>query len=182
MRTLEQHITQYAAYHRDKRNLLTHAVGVPLIVLSVVLAFAQIPLGPVHAGWPLVFAAMVYYLMLDRPLGAAMAFYLFATAVIASVLSFKTTPTGGLVTAAVLFVLGWACQFWGHKYEGLKPAFLDDLSSLIIAPIFMMTEFFFFLRLKPDLQKYVEDRVGPVVAARNGAPVGPTQPPADPRG
>ena len=59
MRTLEQHITQYAAYHRDMRNLLTHAVGVPLIVLSVVLAIAQIPLGPVHAGWPLVFVAIL---------------------------------------------------------------------------------------------------------------------------
>jgi len=36
-----------------------------------------------------------------------------------------------------------------------------------------MTEIFFLLRLKPALRKYVEDRVGPVLATRNGAHIGP---------
>ena len=38
MRNLEQQITQYAAYHRDRRNIATHFIGVPMIVFSVVLA------------------------------------------------------------------------------------------------------------------------------------------------
>lgn len=173
MKTLEQHITQYAAYHRDKRNIVTHFFGIPLIVLGVVLAFAQISLGPIHGGWPITIAAMIYYLVLDRPLGGAMFFYLFVNIAIASLISAKTTPNVALVLAALFFVGGWALQFLGHKYEGMKPAFVDDIMGLAIGPLFIMTELFFFLHLKRGLQQYVEARVGPVLAERNGAPIGP---------
>jgi uncharacterized membrane protein YGL010W len=172
MRTLEQHITQYAAYHRDQRNINTHFVGIPMIVFGAILAFAQISFGPVHAGWLVALAAMIYYLILDRPLGFAMVIYLFVTTAIASLVTAKTSESGGLFIAAVVFVLGWVLQFVGHKYEGVKPAFVDDIIGLAIAPLFVMTEVFFMLRLKPALKKYVEDRVGPVMAARNGANIG----------
>ena len=32
--------------------------------------------------------------------------------------------------AAGIFVFGWALQFWGHKFEGMKPAFFDDRALL----------------------------------------------------
>ncbi len=173
MRTLEQHITQYAAYHRDQRNINTHFIGIPMIVFGAILAFAQISLGAVHAGWLVALAAMIYYLILDRPLGFAMVIYLFVTTAIASLVTAKTSESGGLIIAAIIFILGWALQFLGHKYEGVKPAFVDDIMGLAIGPLFVMTEVFFMLRLKPALKKYVEDRVGPVMAARNGANIGP---------
>ena len=48
MTTIEQNLTQYAAYHRDRRNIATHFVGVPMIVFAIVLALAvvEIPVGP----------------------------------------------------------------------------------------------------------------------------------------
>ena len=173
MRTLEQHITQYAAYHRDQRNINIHFIGVPMIVFSAILAFSQISFGAVHAGWLLVVLAMIYYLLLDRPLGFAMAIYLFVTTAIASLVTAKTSVAIALTLAAVIFAAGWALQFLGHKYEGVKPAFTDDVMGLAIGPLFVMTEIFFLLRLKPALRKYVEDRVGPVLATRNGAHIGP---------
>lgn len=47
MRDLEDNLTQYAAYHRDRRNIATHLVGVPMILFAIVLALAtvSIPLG-----------------------------------------------------------------------------------------------------------------------------------------
>jgi uncharacterized membrane protein YGL010W len=35
MRTSTELLAQYAAYHRDRRNILSHFVGVPLIVFAV---------------------------------------------------------------------------------------------------------------------------------------------------
>ncbi|HOZ63430.1 MAG TPA: DUF962 domain-containing protein, partial [Burkholderiaceae bacterium] len=35
MKTLTDHLAQYAAYHRDPRNISTHFAGVPMIVLAV---------------------------------------------------------------------------------------------------------------------------------------------------
>lgn len=173
MRTLEQHITQYAAYHRDQRNINTHFIGVPMIVFSVLLAFAQISIGPMHAGWLVALAAAIYYTMLDRPLGVGMAIYLFVSTAIASLVSAKTSAPLALTLAAIIFILGWALQFLGHRYEGVKPAFVDDIIGLAIGPLFVMTEVYFMLQLKMSLKKYVEDRVGPVMAKRDGAAIGP---------
>ena len=41
MKTLVDQLAQYAAYHRDGRNILTHFVGVPLIVLAVVIVLSR---------------------------------------------------------------------------------------------------------------------------------------------
>lgn len=49
--------------------------------------------------------------------------------------------TGGpalwLVCLAI-FVLSWIGQFVGHKVEGKKPSFVDDLKFLLIGPIWLL--------------------------------------------
>ncbi len=175
MRNLEQLLTQYAAYHRDERNLKTHFVGVPMIVFSIILAFAQMVVGPVHLGWVIIVPAMAYFLYLDRPLGFSLAAYLIANTLVASVLSALTGLTTCLVLAALLFIGGWAIQFLGHRYEGVKPAFLDDAMGLVISPLFLMAEIAFMLGHKKHLKNYIEARVGRTMPARNGAPIGPAR-------
>ena len=174
MRSLEQQITQYAAYHRDRRNIFTHFFGVPLIVFSVVLALAPLVIGGVNAALIALAMAAVYYVFLDVALGTAMLIFLFVCYLIAIYINARLGHSGAVVgIAGVVFVAGWVIQFVGHKYEGMKPAFTDDLIGLAIGPLFVMTEIFFVLGLKQDLKKYVEDRVGPTLAERNGGPIGP---------
>ena len=174
MRNLEQHITQYAAYHRDRRNIATHFVGVPMIVFSVVLALTPFAVGGVNVALIALVIAAVYYVILDVALGTAMLIFLFVCYLVSIYLTASIAHTGMVLGVALpLFVVGWIIQFIGHKYEGMKPAFTDDIMGLVIGPLFIMTEVFFLLRLKASLKKYVEDRVGPTLAARNGAPVGP---------
>jgi uncharacterized membrane protein YGL010W len=180
MRTTEELLTQYAAYHRDRRNIATHFLGVPIIVFSVILGFAQILVGPIHLGWVLVLTASAYYLSLDRQLGLLMFGFLALCAVVASAVSFKTGWVTGLGIAVVLFVVGWAIQFVGHQYEGLKPAFVDDLIGLAVGPLFVLVEFLFLLKMRQDLKRYIETRVGPTLAARNGQPLTPGQPTTKP--
>jgi len=36
--------------------------------------------------------------------------------------------------AAAVFVVAWIGQFAGHRIEGRKPAFLDDVKFLLIGP------------------------------------------------
>jgi uncharacterized membrane protein YGL010W len=72
----------------------------------------------------------------------------------------------------MLFVAGWALQFLGHRYEGIKPAFYDDAKQLLIGPLFLCAEVFFALGAKPALARYIDERVGPVVARRTGVPAG----------
>ena len=90
---------------------------------------------------------------------------------IASLVSFKTGWAAGLGIALGLFVLGWAIQFLGHKYEGMKPAFVDDIVGLLVGPLFVLVEILFLLGLRKDLKSYIEARVGPTMAKRDGRPL-----------
>ena len=174
MRDANQLLTQYAAYHRDRRNIMTHFVGVPLIVFSVVLALAQIYIGGLHAGWIGIAVASAYYIWLDRAIGCTLAIFLVACGVVSSFISMQTGVGVALMIAFAVFVIGWIIQFIGHKYEGMKPAFVDDLIGLAIGPMFVTTEIFFLLGGKRELQHYIEARVGPTMAARDGKPIGPS--------
>lgn len=58
-------------------------------------------------------------------------------------------------------MVGWIIQFVGHYYEGRKPAFVDDLSGLIVGPLFVLAELAFLLGLRGDVQREVEERAGP---------------------
>jgi uncharacterized membrane protein YGL010W len=47
----------------------------------------------------------------------------------------------GSIGAAV-FVGAWMGQFYGHKVEGKKPAFFEDLQFLLIGPIWVFEPIF----------------------------------------
>ena len=172
MKPLEQSLTQYAAYHRDRRNIATHFVGVPLIVFSIVLALATvaIPAGPIAVTLAAVvsIAACAYYLKLDLVLGILMAVVLFAMCAAASEMVARLGIGASLAWALAIFVVGWAIQFLGHRYEGVKPAFYDDVKQLLIGPLFVCAEAYFLLGGRKELKRYIEDRVGPTVPKRDG--------------
>ena len=83
MKTLIDQLSQYADYHRDPRNILTHFFGVPLIMWAVVILLARLqwamPLGDGLPALPLslallaALAAGIYYCLLDLRYGNAMA-------------------------------------------------------------------------------------------------------------
>ncbi|MEX3977657.1 DUF962 domain-containing protein [Paraburkholderia sp. EG287A] len=166
MRNLTEQLTQYAAYHRDARNIGTHFVGIPLIVLAlaVLLSRPVIVLGlpvPVSPAWLLFGAATLYYLVLDVPLGLMMAVVSVACVAFGAWLAQQGTAAwlGGGVG---LFVVGWIFQFVGHiAWEHRKPAFVDDLIGLMIGPLFVLAEALFSLGWRPALRAAIEAKVGP---------------------
>jgi uncharacterized membrane protein YGL010W len=76
MKTLEDQMSFYAAYHQDGRNKATHFIGVPAIMLSlfIPMAWLRVEVGGVTLTAAMLFAAvvLVYYFLLDVPLALAM--------------------------------------------------------------------------------------------------------------
>lgn len=175
MQSLEQSLTQYAAYHRDRRNIATHFAGIPMIVFALVLALATLAFPVASMTVTLAAAASValsaYYFRLDFAFGLALAVALFAMCAAASEVTHRAGTGAALGWAAALFVAGWALQFLGHRFEGLKPAFFDDARQLLVGPLFVCAEAFFLLGAKAGLRRYIEERVGPTVARRDGRPL-----------
>ncbi|MBM3502853.1 MAG: DUF962 domain-containing protein [Alphaproteobacteria bacterium] len=154
MKTLADQMAIYAAYHRNARNRATHFVGVPAIAFAIL-----IPMGWVAhdvAGIPvslaLVFTIVIlaYYAILDRFIGAITVLVLAPIFVAAQWVALLEESVG-LVVFAIAFVGGWIVQLIGHMFEGRRPALVDNLFQVLIAPIFLVAEVLFALGLKRGL-------------------------------
>ena len=161
MKSLEEQMAFYAAYHQDARNKATHFIGVPVIILSlfIPLAWPRIELAgmPITAAMIFALAVLAYYLVLDVPLGLAMAAITLALVWLGhQIAALGAGPAWAWF--AVLFVGGWILQLVGHGFEGRRPALTDNLFQIFVAPIFLCAEIFFALGYKPGLQRAVEER------------------------
>src|SRR6185436_9679340 len=161
VKTLEEQMAIYAAYHRDPRNKATHFVGVPLIMLALLvpLSLHRFELAGFSVTPAMLVAAalLAYYFVLDFALAVAMLVVLGALIWLAELLA-----AGGAAHAWIwfgaAFVGGWILQLVGHVFEGRKPALVDNLFQIFIAPIFLCAEVFFALGLRSGLRSAVQAR------------------------
>ena len=163
MRTATDLLSQYAAYHRDRRNIVSHLVGVPMIVfaIGVLLARPSVPLAGVLVtpAWVIFALAAAWYLTRGSVvLGVAV------TVVVGLLMLFALkVETSWIAWGIGFFLVGWIIQFVGHWYEGKKPAFVDDLVGLLVGPMFIVAEALFALGWNRPLLDEIERRVGPTV-------------------
>lgn len=164
MKTLIEHLAQYAAYHRDRRNIATHFVGIPLIVLAVAVLLSRPGLSALGLWLSpaslTAIAAAGFYLRLDLRFGVLMTALLGLCLWAGAVLAQQDTSVW-LGWGLGLFVLGWIIQFIGHYFEGRKPAFVDDIMGLAVGPLFVVAELGFLLGCRDEVREAVEERAGP---------------------
>jgi uncharacterized membrane protein YGL010W len=160
-------MVQYAHYHRDRRNIATHLVGIPLIFMAI----GVLLLGPswsvagltVTLAWIMWALTSLWYLSRgDVLLGVA-------TSVVNGLLiaaAHEVPPLAQDLGLAVwqaglgLFVIGWVFQFIGHYFEGRKPAFVDDLVGLLVGPMFVVGEVLMAVGLLQRMHRDIERQAG----------------------
>lgn len=165
MKTFSEQLSKYALYHRDARNILTHLVGIPLIVLAVLTLLSRpaVDLGGLMVTPALIVLILscLYYIRLHVVYGLVMTMLLLAGLQLSMLIaSLSTAAWLGLGIA--LFVIGWIIQFIGHAYEGKKPAFVDDIIGLVIGPLFIVVEVAFMLGLSKELKQQIELQAGAI--------------------
>ncbi|WP_299187078.1 Mpo1-like protein [uncultured Psychrobacter sp.] len=124
-RTLEQWLTEYSVSHQNLVNKKIHWLCVPTIFVSL------LGMGMSLSVWfTLVLSALVllFYMQLSTPLFMAMGIFILICLSVMSLL-----PWGFKIWAGV-FIVAWIGQFIGHKIEGKKPSFFEDLQFLLIGP------------------------------------------------
>jgi uncharacterized membrane protein YGL010W len=158
MRTLDQQMAIYAAYHRNRWNRMTHFIGVPAIIFSILIPMFWVPVGDrLTLAHIFLGAVLAYYFLLDVTLAAATAavscalFY-------AAKLAAGSGHVSGWIWCGTFFIGGWIFQLVGHAFEGRKPALADNLFQIFVAPIFLVAELFFALGLKRDVREKVKAR------------------------
>jgi uncharacterized membrane protein YGL010W len=133
-RRVDALLAHYGESHRDPRNEAIHCVAIPLIMLSLVgLLYALHP----WVAYVFIAASMVYYARLS-------VVFLVTMAVLSAIAVLAVRAMGDQVLpiSIAIFVGAWIAQFVGHKMEGRKPSFMEDIQYLWVGPLFVLSLLF----------------------------------------
>jgi uncharacterized membrane protein YGL010W len=153
MTPFERMFRSYESIHESPINRLIHAIGIPMIMVSLLgladllRAPALAPIGVTTTAATLlvlVTSAIVFSWSLRAGLGylALALACAFAAQFIAAQIGDARAP----LVFALGFVAGWAIQFVGHAFEGKSPEFVSRPQNLLLGPISVVAEVAPFVR------------------------------------
>ncbi len=151
VRPIDRLFDSYSESHQHPINKLIHWICVPLIVFSLLGLVWAIPFPHLNflgryngfVNWAsfLIGFSIYYYYRLSPVLSYAMLLFVFAfSAGIVSLEKLHTNSGWPDVWQVCLgiFIVSWIGQFIGHKIEGKKPSFFEDVKFLLIGPIWLL--------------------------------------------
>ncbi len=126
---LDQLLSHYASSHQHPTNEAIHCVAVPVIMLTL--------LGLIFEFHPILFVVF---------LGASLVYYARLSLRVVLLMTIWSSALAGLIllmgeyrlaVCVTLFVVAWIGQFIGHRIEGKKPSFFEDIQYLWVGPLFV---------------------------------------------
>lgn len=146
MRSIDHLLSQYGESHQNGTNKLIHWICVPAIMFSLIGLIMAIPWPfgekTIWLNWASIFLlfALVYYLRLSIPMFLG---FVVITLLLLwgnySIYESLGASNGALVKwSLIIFAVAWIGQFIGHKIEGKKPSFLEDLQFLLVGPAWLL--------------------------------------------
>ena len=147
MNTIYNWLDAYGESHQNLTNKKIHWICVPLIMLSLLGILSLVKLFPSPIGnfcisiaHVLILLAILFYVRLSVSITIGM--------IVISILNlyiihqfevFSSNIKETFLTYFIIFVAAWIGQFIGHKIEGKKPSFFDDLKFLLIGPAWLLS-------------------------------------------
>ncbi|MBK8566394.1 MAG: DUF962 domain-containing protein [Saprospiraceae bacterium] len=145
MSKIDHLLEKYGESHQNSINKFIHWICVPSIMFSLFGLLYSIPFfseRTLYTNWATVLLvfALVYYLRLSLPM--FLGFVLIGGAMVYGVNALYELTIGDAKMVAlisfVIFAVSWVFQFVGHKIEGKKPSFLEDLQFLLVGPAWLL--------------------------------------------
>jgi uncharacterized membrane protein YGL010W len=135
---IDDWLTAYGESHQNPINEAIHWVCVPIITITLVafLSLLQVNGLPLRGSHVFLFLVLVFYARLSWRLALGM--FPVMAAILLAIAAMRLISLPLWQTALALFVLAWAGQFAGHKIEGKKPSFLEDVQFLLIGPLWLL--------------------------------------------
>lgn len=138
-------LEKYGESHQNPTNKIIHWFCVPAIMFSLFGLLYAIPFPmerTLFANWAAVLfaVALIYYMRLSIPM--FIGFLPIGVAMVLGIDAIYNAVGADAGTLALIslgiFVVAWIVQFIGHKIEGAKPSFLEDVQFLLIGPAWLL--------------------------------------------
>ena len=146
MKNAAWYLEKYGESHQHPTNIIIHKIFVPLIMFSVIGLLWAIPVPGflmkipfINFGTILVIGALIFYLSMGIKIFLGMIFIV-SPIVYGNVLLQNYSHQIYLMSG--IFVFSWIMQFIGHKIEGKKPSFFEDLLFLLVGPVWVIYPLF----------------------------------------
>jgi uncharacterized membrane protein YGL010W len=132
-------ITQYSSSHQNEKNQLIHLFCVPVIFFNVVaLIYAFVPLAVTVT---IVVLSLIFYF---KSMRSYLPHMIVLYGVVLGICAIFADNQNFVLVNIAMFVVAWIGQFWGHKIEGKRPSFFEDIFFLLVGPAWVMEK----MRLK----------------------------------
>lgn len=147
MRSLDQFLDAYAVSHQNPLNQIIHVICVPAIFFASLGLAWLVPVGrfipgvsPELAPWinaATLFMPVAGLFYLRLSFGSFVSGMAWAALSVALILAIQHAGLPLFAISAMVWLVAWAVQFYGHHVEGAKPSFADDILFLLIGPLFV---------------------------------------------
>ncbi len=138
---MQQWLDAYGVSHQNKTNKFIHWICVPAIVFSLFgfLTAAPVP-GFMPFDWVVLAGILIFIFYIRLSISMTIGFFLIWIALkMGNAFLLTNLGSAGLLWVSVaIFVGAWIGQFIGHKIEGAKPSFFEDLQYLMIGPAWLL--------------------------------------------
>ena len=148
MNNIQQWLDAYGESHQNKTNKMIHWICVPLIMFSLlgILSLVKFTI-PFFSSYYcfniahiLILFSIIFYFRLSIPITIGMIIYSILNLYIINQFELLYTSKSTLLIIYIsIFVGAWIGQFIGHKIEGQKPSFFEDLQFLLIGPAWLLS-------------------------------------------
>lgn len=139
--SIDQWLELYSQSHQNRINKTVHWICVPTITWTVIAMLWSINFSGlvwVNLGMMFILIAVLFYIRLS----ISLMFGMLVFAVLCIGLIFvhnRFVPIPLWQTSLVAFIVAWIGQFIGHKIEGKKPSFFQDIQFLFIGPAWLLS-------------------------------------------
>jgi len=146
VKSLDQWLSEYQESHQNPVNKRIHMIAVPAIVMSIAAMLWTIPSFEIPQPFarlsnPAVIVMILltsYYVFLSPLLAAVNT--VFSIIMILLLIAAETWDLPIFYIGLTTFILAWILQFYGHKIEGKKPSFAQDIQFLLIGPAWVLMD------------------------------------------
>ena len=143
MKKIDFWLDKYAESHQNSTNKLIHWFCVPIITFTLLGLLSFIKFSflryNINFSYILFLFALLFYIRLSLSLTIGMGVFAGGSLLIINKLSSAFNSQELITYYIFAFIIAWIGQFIGHKIEGKKPSFLEDLKFLLIGPAWLLS-------------------------------------------
>tara|TARA_Y100000996_G_scaffold183089_1_gene143173 strand:- start:65 stop:526 length:462 start_codon:yes stop_codon:yes gene_type:complete len=143
MKKIDFWLDKYAESHQNSTNKLIHWFCVPIITFTLLGLLSFIKFSflryNINFSYILFLFALLFYIRLSLSLTIGMGIFAGGSILIINKISHIFTSNELITYYIIAFIVAWIGQFIGHKIEGKKPSFVEDIKFLLIGPAWLLS-------------------------------------------